>query len=90
MPSSEPCKGSLRGYPLTELWSFLVEDIKGGSNCLERTKWPLRVLPQNFQKEFCWGNYFSLFAEVRSLLTKFIHHYNHTRTRQALNYQTPN
>lgn len=44
---------------------------------------------RSFKEECAWLHRFSSIAHARQIITSFIHHYNHSRPHQALNYQSP-
>lgn len=45
---------------------------------------------RTFKEEFCWCNRFESIEHARLKLRAWIHHYNHHRPHQALNFKTPN
>lgn len=44
---------------------------------------------RTFKEECAWLHNFQNIQEARATLSRFIHHYNHERPHQALNYRTP-
>lgn len=44
---------------------------------------------KTFKEEFCWCNRFQSIEHARLKLRAWIHHYNHHRPHQSLNYLTP-
>jgi putative transposase len=45
---------------------------------------------RTFKEEFCWCNRFESIEHARLKLRAWLHHYNHHRPHQALNFRTPN